>query len=392
MSTTQGPMRVLYLDHTARLGGGELALARILAALGDRIDGDVVLAEDGPLADRLRRLPVRLHVRPMDARWRELSRDAPGPLAALGAVVGFLHYAVGLVAVIRSVGPDVVVANSLKSAAYGRIACLLSRTPMVWHARDRVDVPPMSRSTAWLVRRLAGSATAVIGNSRSTLDTLGLPARRPRAVLASPADVETIVAAVPDPRPSAPVHRIGMVGRFASWKGQDLFLEAFARAFPDGGEHAVLVGAALFDDEHDEAYLRAVAADLGIADRVEFRGFRDDVAAELARLDVLVHASRSPEPWGQVVVQGMAAGLPVVAADAGGPREIITHDQDGLLVAPGDADAYASALRRVADDPVLRARLSRGARRTAEAYRTDALADRTLTVYASLVPPRRRRR
>ena len=95
-----------------------------------------------------------------------------------------------------------------------------------------------------------------------------------------------------------------MVGRIARWKGQHVFLEAFARAFRDGSETAALVGEAMFG-EADEAYgveLREKARMLGIADRVDFRGFREDVWAELAGMDVVVHASITPEPFGQVIV------------------------------------------------------------------------------------------
>ncbi len=109
----------------------------------------------------------------------------------------------------------------------------------------------------------------------------------------------------------------------------------------------------------------SMARELGLADRVSFRGFAEDVHAELARLDVLVHASTVPEPLGQVVLEGMAAGLPVVAADAGGPAEIIDDGVDGLLYPPGDEAALAERLRRLADDRELRVtpRSGRGGRR-----------------------------
>jgi glycosyltransferase involved in cell wall biosynthesis len=180
-----------------------------------------------------------------------------------------------------------------------------------------------------------------------------------------------------DDRPLA----VGIVGRLAPWKGQHVFLDAFARAFPDGDECALVIGDALFQEEDYAARLHHQADELGIASRVTFRGFRADVPAELADLDVLVHASVIPEPFGQVVVEGMAAGLPVIATDAGGPAEIITPGTDGVLVPLGDAPALAAALRRLAADRGLRARLGSAARARATDFSADAIAAQMAAMY-----------
>jgi glycosyltransferase involved in cell wall biosynthesis len=95
---------------------------------------------------------------------------------------------------------------------------------------------------------------------------------------------------------------------------------------------------------------------------VEFVGFTEDVLAILGAVDCLVHASTVPEPFGQVVVEGMAAGLPVIASNEGGPAEVITDGVDGLLCPPGDPSALAALLLRVAADPDLRSRLGAAAR------------------------------
>ena len=148
-----------------------------------------------------------------------------------------------------------------------------------------------------------------------------------------------------------------MVGRLAPWKGQDLFLRAFATAFPDGKGQAVIVGSALFGESDYAASLHELARELDIAERVEFRGFVPDIAAKLAEFDVLVHASRSAEPFGQVVVEGMAAGMPVIAANCGGPAEIIDPGVTGLLFSANEVDELASALVLLRSDPDLRQRL-----------------------------------
>ena len=156
-----------------------------------------------------------------------------------------------------------------------------------------------------------------------------------------------------------------MVGRIAPWKGQHVFLAAFAEAFPDGGAEAVIVGSALFGEEAYEKELGRLVKDLGIVSGVRFSGFSDDVWEELSKLDVLVHASTVPEPFGQVVLEGMAAGLPVVAARAGGPAELITDGIDGLLFTPGQSDELATTLRVLAEDPLRRQELGQNARQRA---------------------------
>jgi glycosyltransferase involved in cell wall biosynthesis len=136
--------------------------------------------------------------------------------------------------------------------------------------------------------------------------------------------------------------------------------------------------------EADEAYgveLRQLADRLGIAERVEFRGFREDVWAELAMMDVFVHASITPEPFGQVIVEAMLAGVPVIASAGGGPSEILTDGVDGLLYPAGDVDALVEALQRLRGDASLCTRLSAIARTRAERFSPRVEAANIISFY-----------
>jgi glycosyltransferase involved in cell wall biosynthesis len=115
-----------------------------------------------------------------------------------------------------------------------------------------------------------------------------------------------------------------------------------------------------------EAPLRALAADLGLADRVQLLGMRDDVPDLLRHADVLVHPATWGEAFGLTVAEGMASGCGVIATRTGGIPEIVTDGEDGLLVPPGDEIALAEAIDRLAFDPALRARLAAAGRRTVE--------------------------
>ncbi len=245
--------------------------------------------------------------------------------------------------------------------------------------RDRIAPDYLPRGAVWLVRAASVLLpSAIVANSQATLRTL--PPRRRSFVVPSPVEV--------DARRNGAngTLRIGMVGRIAPWKGQHVFLEAFARAFPDGDSVARIVGAPLFgaDEEEYARSLPDLAERLGVAGRVDFAGFRTDVGHELAQFDVLVHASVLPEPFGQVVVEGMAAGLPVVAAAAGGPAEVVEAERTGLLYPPGDTDALAGALRRLAGDEALRARLGDAARTRAREFAPGPVARRIENVYREL--------
>jgi glycosyltransferase involved in cell wall biosynthesis len=126
-----------------------------------------------------------------------------------------------------------------------------------------------------------------------------------------------------------------------------------------------VIGGSLFGLEKDfEAELRRLAQQLGIAGQTVFAGHRDDVPDCLAGLDVAVHASVHPEPFGLVLIEAMAAGTALVAADGGGAREIVRHGSDGLLVPPGDHEALAVALLDLCDDPPRRAVLAAAGERT----------------------------
>lgn len=376
-------MRVVYLDHVAQLSGGEIALLRLLPHL-DQVDPHVILAQDGPFADRLRSMGLSSEVLPMRETARDLRKDrVTARTVPFGVVAATMVYVVRLAIRLRRLRPDLVHTNSLKSGIYGAIAARLAGVPCVWHVRDRISEDYLPKSAVALVRFMTRRlCRVVIANSHATMETLH-PDAAPIVVYSVLPEILVPPAVLP--REGTRPLVVGVVGRLAPWKGQDLFLRAFAEAFPTGPVRGVLVGSAMFGEDDYEARLHAVAAELGLEDRVDFRGFRDDVWGELERIDILVHASLTAEPFGQVILEGMAAGVTVVAADAGGPAEIVRHGVNGLLFAPGDRTALADTLRDLARDPALRGRLATRARSTVTAYRPEAVVQRLQAVYRGVI-------
>jgi glycosyltransferase involved in cell wall biosynthesis len=339
-----------------------------------------VLAEDGPLVQQLhlagistevmRLTPTVRHLRKGDLDHRGVSPHVAGATAA---------YVLRLAARLRQLRPDLVHTNSLKAGVYGSLAAKLAGIPMIWHVRDRIEEDYLPRTAVLLVRRMSRYlSTAVVANSRSTMETLAAP-NKPVVIYSVLPEVMTYAPV--RARPAGGPLNFGIVGRLAPWKGQDLFLRAFARAFPYGDERATVVGDALFGEDEFARGLPRLADSLGITHRVELRGHRADVWDELSRIDVLVHASITPEPFGQVILEGRAAGVPVIAARAGGPAEILKHEQTGVLYECADMDGLASAMRRMLD-PALRDRLSAAARADLGPYSPPVVAAELQQLYA----------
>jgi glycosyltransferase involved in cell wall biosynthesis len=181
--------------------------------------------------------------------------------------------------------------------------------------------------------------------------------------------------------------RIGLVGRISPFKGQHVFLEA-ASTVRDQFPHArfQIIGGALFAEDDYEARVRDMAASPRLKDAVEFTGFRPDVHRLISDLDILVHASTTGEPFGQVVVEGMAAGKPVIATRGGGVPEIVIDGVTGLLVPMSDAPAMAQAVCHLLQNPQAAADMGRrGQERALTCFTAQATAANVARVYTDFV-------
>jgi glycosyltransferase involved in cell wall biosynthesis len=369
---------VVLASHSAQLSGGEIAMARTAAAL-TRYRPHVLLGEDGPIAERLRDDGVDVDIVALPPSLSTARRAQTFADLTRTTVLAARQYAAEVARHLAALDPLLVHTNSLKAGYLFGVAARVARRPVVWHLRDRLSVDYLSRPMISASRTTIRAVSSIaIANSSSTRATL--PAGVPSCVIPSPIGDLSVVHHADRPTADGDL-TFTVVGRLAQWKGQDLFLNAFARAFPDGRHRAVVVGGALFDEDEYEAFLQAEVERLGIGDRVEFTGHVADPAEHLARTDVLVHSSVIPEPFGLVIVEGMAAGVPVLAADQGGPAETITHGEDGLLYSMGNVAELATAMRRIADAPPTRVRLASAGHETARRYTADVIAARVERVY-----------
>jgi glycosyltransferase involved in cell wall biosynthesis len=292
---------------------------------------------------------------------------------------------------IRSAAPDVIHINGFKMHLLGTWAAP-RRIPIIWHLHDFVSLRPlMPRLLKLASHRCAG----IIANSHSVARDLG-------ATLARTPPVHTIYYAVdlnsfrPAGRrldldelagmtpPPADVLRVGIVATMARWKGHEVFLRALAllrsehiRGYVIGGPIYRTAGS-----QYSLAELRQMASALRLEKLVGFTGFVSDVAAAMRALDIVVHASVAPEPFGLTVAEAFACGRPVVASRGGGVLEIIHENQNALAHRPGDAHELAAAVARLAADSGLRHTLGAAARRTAESsFTRKRLAGDLMRIY-----------
>ena len=171
--------------------------------------------------------------------------------------------------------------------------------------------------------------------------------------------------------PSAPsgTIRIGLVATYARWKGHDIFLEAIAklpRALP---ARFYIVGGSIYHtagSQFSREELASRAAALGIAANLGFIDFQPDPLPVYRALDVMVHASSKPEPFGLTIVQAMACGKAVIVSSSGGAAELFTENVDALGIRPGNVSDLAAAMAKLIHDQRLRASLGAAAAESAQ--------------------------
>lgn len=353
---------VLFVDQSGQLGGAEFCLLPLAANWAAR--REVLLLSDGPFRERLESLGVRVKVA-SDARVSGIQKETMR--------LSWLMALPGIVRQVRAIARhakqyDVLFLNTQKALVLGALGKPLHRRAIIWHLHDivsREHFGPLQRLIVkWTVRfavdhvvanshASAASLTALTGRPPDSVPVVhnGVDLNEFRRVDAADIGALRRRLHLPENR-----YLLGLFGRLAPWKGQHVALQALTRL--PRQTHLVLVGAAMFGEEAYAASLRDEAVRLGIANRVHFAGFRDDVPAWMKAVDVILHTSTVPEPFGRVIIEGMAAGRPVIAAAAGGVTEIIRHGDNGWFVEPGNAAALADAVETLQSAPELAQRLS----------------------------------
>jgi glycosyltransferase involved in cell wall biosynthesis len=389
-------LKVLYLNPSGELGGAEHSLLDLLATLraGSNFSLEVIASADGPFVAAAQALGVGARALPFPdsvARVGDTNaagaKGGPAALRSLRrmclAFPGICSYLVRLRREIAASSPDLIHTNGFKMHLLA-IWARSRRTPVIWHIRDYVSSRPLM---ARLLPAHSARCAGAIANSKSVAaDLRKLCPDLPVHTVYNDVDLARFsaegtkldldkLAAMPGAEPGT--MRVGMVATMARWKGHEVFLRALSLlaqmsvaraavpAFP--AIRGYIIGGPLYqtlDSQYSIEELRAITAQLGLSAQVGFTGYVNDPASAMRALDIVVHASTEPEPFGRVIAEAMACGKPVIAAGAGGALEIISDGIDALVHPPGDAAALARQIARLAAEPELRQRLSHAAAAT----------------------------
>ncbi len=378
---------ILFLNHTGKLGGGEIALFHLATSLDPlKFTPVVVLGSDGKLRERFQRSGVECHVIPLDQSVGETRKDSLGyrSLLRIGAIFPLLAWSWKLSRFMKKRMVDALHANSLKADILGAISARLAGVPLVWHVRDRIETDylpaPAVHAFRWLCATLPDH---VIANSKATMATLGPSKKENRSVVYCGVHMPDF--AIPYTSKTNPV--IGLVGRISPWKGQDVFIRAahlVRQRFPN--VQYKIIGSVMFGEEAYEREIRDTVAKLGLADAIEFTGFQENVRKAMRELDILVHASTTGEPFGQVVAEGMSLAKPVVATCGGGVPEVLEHAQSGILVPMRDAGTMAKAIIWLLENPQQASDMGKAARHRIQShFQVDHAATQVADIYERLL-------
>ncbi|MGE5530817.1 MAG: glycosyltransferase family 4 protein [Bacteroidota bacterium] len=367
--------RIGFLDHAEDIGGAEQSLLELVPQIDRRRYEPIIMhsaaanwVNQPALAD-VRHVAAVQSSAVLGAKRDELK---PGVLASWQHLHGSRRLALSLRRTILEDHIDLVHTNALKSHLLGGLAARLARRPVVWHMRDILTEPAARK---WLLQAARMINPYVIAISEAVAEQF--------APLRDRLQLRVVHNGIPLDkfRPEAPPpglrEELGLserdqvvlvVGRLTPWKGHRTLLEAMKLVRERHPRARLLVvGAVTFWEAAYESELRAKAEAEGVADIVQWLGFRYDVAEVLRLCDVFVLPSVG-EPFGRAIVEAMASEKPVVGIRAGGVPEVIKDGETGLLVRPHDPQELALALSRLLDDPEQARQMGEAGRRRANRY------------------------
>ncbi len=341
-----------------------------------------MLPDHGELAADLRAAGIEVLVRPLAVLRRSLmSPTGIGRVAASWAAD-----AGGLGRVARRQEVALVHTNTSVTLG-GAAAARVAGVPHVWHVREIY-----AGFERWwpAYRRLLLTADALPCVSEATCTQFeGAPAARVLhdglAVDPERADRGAARAAL-GLDPDAVV--VAVLGRISGWKGQDVLVQALGEDALRGRDDvvALVAGAPWHGEERHERELRELAARLGVGERVRIAGFIEDVDLVYGAADIVAVPSKQPDPFPNASLEAAAAGCCVVASAHGGLPEMLRDGETGVLVAPGDAAALATAIAGLADDPQRRDALGTAARADVRArFSRAAMLDAVQALYDELL-------
>lgn len=368
--------RILFISSCVRGGGAGWSLYYILKHLDrSRVDPLVVVPTQGIFRERFAELGVRvlevprLPERASRQRFATNNRVTTAASSLINAVSTLAAVPL-LRRIVADEGVEAIHCNNMLVKAPGVLAARRARIPAIFHARN-IHQGRLESSLYGNLARLR-AVRRIISNSNASAAPYRRYAPDKVVVVHNGVDLEEYR---PDVTPPGQLRQelgvdgstvlVGFTGNLIPRKGLEPLIHAATRVL-EQHPNTVFVAVGRVPIGHSTDYkerYESLARERGIESQVRFVGFRQDVRPAVVDFDVFVMPSFQ-EPFGRSIIEAMALGTPVVASRVGGVPEILSHDENGLLVAPGDVEDLAGAIGTLVADGPRRERLARTALET----------------------------
>jgi glycosyltransferase involved in cell wall biosynthesis len=369
--------KVIFYGVSSHLGGAERSLLDFLIYYKkDKTPEDFFVLlpkEQGPLIEKLKEHSITYKVIPFPTLWSQLSRQSLSSKVKffLLGLPAYLFYLIRLHSFLKKEAPSAIHSTGIKCHIS---LCLLNAflpTRIVIHFRDLLGAPSLQKfflcfkekkNISWI------SASAAIAKTfpKLSMDVVYCGFSETQYFPAKNKYLHDLLKIPHD-------HKlIGLVGVFARWKGQKEFILAAHRALPKLKNcHFLLIGGQIYDTLGERGFtenLHKLVDALDRNEQIHFVPFQSSPQLVYNSLDLLVHCSIEPEPFGRVIVEGIFCEIPVVAAGAGGALEIIRDETYGLLHTPGDYQDLANKMLQSLGDPARSEKAKIAAQKTRHDY------------------------
>lgn len=334
--------KILFVNHTAKLGGAELSLLDIVQ--DHKKNSAVLLFSNGEYEEILNEKGIKCIIEDLDPILLDIKKDS-GVRLIIKGVFGLLKKLTTIKKILNEY--DIIYSNTLKSFVICSLVSIINRKKIVLHLRDALTNEHFSKFSIKLIIFISSISNArVIANSNYTKKCFVEHGGNSKKceVIWNGIDPDGWTKSVSKSIRNTNVINILSLGRISPWKGQHLVLEAI-KNIPYA--HLRIVGSANFGEHDYYDSLIKFVKDNKLENRVTFYPFSLNVAEHFEWSNVFVHSSTAPEPFGRVIVEAMLCDRIVIATDAGGAKEIINSSEVGILVPVNDAEAITSAINNI---------------------------------------------
>ncbi len=392
-------MRIVYLNHSAKVSGGEISLLTFLKGLkgSKKIEPVLVCPAGGVLKKKAQSmgLPV-MDIEPFEAGFTR------NPLSFLAYGVRLLRTARRFASIVKELNADLIDANSVRAGLIACTSSLFHKIPILVHVRDCV---PRNKIGSLTRRIIARRASKIIANSSYVACHFALDASMLRKikVVYNPLDLSSFDPKKVDGDQFKKIFKvngsyplIGVVGQISPWKGLVDVIRAMPKvlsSFPEA--RLLVVGEPKFDTvsaRYDNvAYLKelkSLVEELNLRKEVIFTGERSDIPEVMKAIDLLILASWE-EPFGRALIEAMAMEKPVISTNRGGPTEIVEDGVTGVLLPPKNPEVIAQAVIELTSKKKKSEEMGRrGRKEVRRRFNTDTYIAKMLNIYKKILDKR----